>query len=271
MPSSTNGQQEDYPGLTPYLTSRKAAELIEFVKAAFGATERYRGTGATGGVHAEVRIGDSKIMIGGSPAMMPADEHLTALHLYVADADATYRQALKAGAVSAHEPVDQDYGDREAGVKDPAGNPWYIATHRGTGTKEASERRSYIPEGLRSVTPFLHTRGAAGFIEFLKKAFGAKEVDRMQSPAGIIHHAKVAIGDSMIELSEAHGEHQPLPSMFYLYVADADATYRQALAAGATSVNEPADQEYGHRRAAVQDSFGNLWYPASSLAGVAHA
>jgi uncharacterized glyoxalase superfamily protein PhnB len=255
---------DSYPALTPYLTSQRAAELVDFVKAAFGAKELYRGTGSAGGLHAEVMIGNATLMIGGGPSLPASQERRTGLHLYVPDADSVYRQAVAAGATSRREPVDQDYGDREASVIDLAGNPWYIATHR------LPANGSYMPDGLRSVTPFLHTHGAAGLIEFLKKAFGAEEVSRSQSPAGTIHHALIRIGDSALELSEAHGEHQPLPTMFYLYGKNADATYRLALEAGATPTEEPADQDYGHRRAAVKDAYNNLWYMASSPTGKAH-
>jgi uncharacterized glyoxalase superfamily protein PhnB len=247
-----------YATLTPYLTSPKAGELVEFVKAAFGAIELYRGTGSAGGLHADVQIADSKLMIGGAPGMKPGDENRVGLHYYIPDADAVYQRAVQAGAISVREPVNQAYGDREASLKDPAGNPWYIATHLGS--------TGYLPTGLRSVTPFLHIQGAAGFIEFLHKAFSAEVVDRMASPEGVVHYARLRIGDSALELSEAHGEHGPLNSMFYLFVADADAAYEQALAAGATSKEKPADQDYGHRRAAVKDAFGNIWYPASNLA-----
>jgi uncharacterized glyoxalase superfamily protein PhnB len=267
MATDANGQEESHATLTPYLTSRKAAELVDFIKAAFGATELYRGTGAAGGLHAEILVGNAKLMIGGSASMKPADEKLMGLHLYVEDADSVYRQALKAGAVSTHEPVDQEYGDREASVKDLAGNPWYIATRR-PAKQLSAKTAGYIPDGMRSVTPFLHTIGAARLIEFLRQVFDATVADKVQSADGIIHYANVRIGDSALELSEAHGENQPLPSMFYVFVSDADATYRKALAAGATSIEEPADQNYGHRRAAVKDAFGNLWYPASSLARV---
>jgi uncharacterized glyoxalase superfamily protein PhnB len=255
---------DDYPALTPYLTSRQAAELVDFCKAAFAAKELYRGTGSAGGLHAEVMIGNATLMIGGGPSLPASQERRTGLHLYVPDADAVYRQALSAGAVSRREPVDQSYGDREASVIDLAGNPWYIATHR------LAAKGGYIPDGLRTVTAFLHTNGAAGLIEFLKKTFGAEEVSCFQSPGGPIHHALIRIGDSSLELSEAHGENQPLPTMFYVYGKNADATYRLALEAGATSTEEPVDQDYGHRRAAVKDAYNNLWYLASSLAGKAH-
>jgi PhnB protein len=119
---------DNYHSITPYLMAPGAARLIEFLKDAFGATERERMTGPDGGVmHAEVRIGDSMVMLtdgGGDWKAMPA-----ALYLYVNDADATYQRALAAGATSVMEPVTQFYGDRHGGVKDPSGNIWWIATH----------------------------------------------------------------------------------------------------------------------------------------------
>src|SRR5882762_10451404 len=198
--------------ITPYLTVKRAEQLVEFVKHVFSGVEVLRTTGSAGGLHAEVTIGDSKLMIGGYASV---EEIPTALHLYVADADAVYQRALEAGATSLEEPVDQFYGDREAGVKDPTGNVWWIATHK-LGSAE-----TYIPAGLRSVTPFLHPVGAPGLIDFLKQAFAAEEVSREQSPEGMIHHAMVRIGDSMIEMGEAHGElGQPMPPALYVYVAD---------------------------------------------------
>src|SRR5262245_30639957 len=152
--------------VTTYLAVRPAIELIEFVKQAFGAEELMRTTGSAGGLHAEVRIGDSGLMIGGGGAWggVPTP---TGLHLYVADADQVYRSALEAGGESLYAPVDQFYGDREAGVRDVAGNHWYIATHQAGG---------HVPPGLGTVTPFLHPRGAPGLIEFMKEAFAAEEV-----------------------------------------------------------------------------------------------
>lgn len=243
--------REGFHTITPYLIVQEAAELIAFVKQAFGAEELLRGTGSAGGIHAEVRIGDSIVMIGrggawrGTP--MP-----TAIHLYVKDADAVYKSALRAGATAMREPVDQPYGDREAGVKDLSGNQWYIATHKEKGATSATK---FIPEGLRTVTPYLHPRGAAKLIDFLKQAFAAEEAFRANSPDGTVAHAKIKIGDSILEMGEAHGEFQPMPTVFYLYVDDVDALYKRALAARATSLGEPADQHYGDRVAGVKDPF----------------
>jgi len=240
--------------ITPYLTVKRAEELVEFVKQVFGGIEVLRTTGSAGGLHAEVWIGESKLMIGGYETV---EEKPTALHLYVPDADAVYQRAIEAGATSLEEPVDQFYGDREAGIKDPTGNVWWIATHK------LGPATSYIPEGLRPVTPFLHPVGAAGLIEFLKQAFEAEVISREQSPEGAIHHATVRIGDSMIEMGEAHGEAQPMPPALFMNVENLEKSYERALNAGATSMQPPKDQGYG-RTAWVKDAWDNIWYLAAT-------
>ena len=240
----------------PYLAVGPAVELVDFVKRAFGAHELLRTTGSAGGLHAEVRIGDTRLMIGGGGAWS-GEATPTGLHLYVPDADQVYRAALDAGADSLYAPVDQPYGDREAGVKDLAGNHWYIATHLSGG---------HVPEGLGTVTPFLHPRGASGLIEFMTRAFAAEEAARHHGPDGAIAHAVIRLGASAVELGEAHGEWGPMPTMFYVYVDDVDAWYRRALEAGATSIEAPALQPYGERRAAVRDRFDNQWYLAAPVA-----
>ncbi len=239
--------------LTVYLAVRPAVELIEFVKRAFGAEELVRTTGSGGGLHAEVKIGDAKVMIGGGDAWRGTPTP-TALHLYVRDADSVYRRALEAGAVSLRAPADQPYGDREASVSDLAGNSWYIATHQSGG---------HVPAGLSSVTPYLHPRGSERLIDFLRQAFAAEAMQIERKPDGTVVHAKIRVGNSVIEMGEAHGEFGTMPTMFYLYVDDVDASYRRALAAGATSREEPALQPYGERRAAVRDPFDNEWYLAA--------
>jgi uncharacterized glyoxalase superfamily protein PhnB len=257
MPTATVDYiRKGFHTITPYLTVHKAAELIDFVKGAFGAAELMRGgPGSQGGIHCEVRIGDSMLMIGGGGAWrgtpMP-----TALHLYVPDADAVYRRAVAAGATSVRVPVDQPYGDREATVEDLAGNHWYVATHLGG---------HHIPEGLRTVTPFLHPRGADQFIDFLKRGFGALETACFRSPDGNIAHAVMTIGDSVVEMGEAHGDAQPRPTMFYLYVDDVDVWHERALGAGANLLSPPADQPYGDRVGAVTDPIGNMWYLATHI------
>jgi PhnB protein len=250
----------DAPGgfhtVTPYLIAADAAALIEFVKNVFDAEELQRGIGSAGGVHATLRVADSMLMIGGggpglafNAAAMPA-----ALHVYVPDCDATYRRALEAGAASIGEPIDQQYGERSGGFKDPSGTVWYVATHKG-------ER--HIPPGLQTMNVYLHPLRAEPLIRFLERGLGATHVERYATPDGVVHHAQVTIGDTVVEMGEAHGPYQPMPTMFHVYVPDVDASYRRALQAGAASISEPADQPYGSRTAGVKDPFGNQWYFAT--------
>ncbi len=247
--------REGFHTITPYLAVKEAPLLIEFVKKAFGAKGKIYGVGSQGGIHSEYKIGDSMVMIGGGEGWrgipMP-----TALHLYVDDVDAVYQRALDSGATSMNGPIEA-HGERVAGVKDVSGNEWYIA-------KRLSG--SHTDEGLRNVNVYLHPLGAAQMIEFLKPTFGAEEVAvyRLQ-PDGPVVHAKIKIGDSVLEMGEAHGPYQPMPTMFFLYVDDVDAWYQRAVAAGATSMNEPEDKPYGGRVAGVTDPFGNTWYLAADV------
>jgi PhnB protein len=125
-----------------------------------------------------------------------------------------------------------------------------------------------IPEGYGTLTPYLVVKGAGGLIEFLKEAFDAVELFRMARPDGTIGHAEVKIGDSRLMIGEGSEQWPPRPGMFYLYTTDADAAYRRALAAGATSVREPADQFYGDCSGGVQDAFGNQWWVATHVEDV---
>src|SRR5262249_51375420 len=146
-----------------------------------------------------------------------------ALHVYVKDVDAAYDRAMKAGGVSGYAPIDHEYGERSGSVTDPSGNMWYIATFKG---------ENYRPEGLSDVTPYLHPVRAEPVINFLKRSFGAEELEKYASPDGVVHHAKIKIGNSALEMGEAHGPYQPMPCNFYLQVPDADIAHQRALAAG---------------------------------------
>ncbi len=125
-----------------------------------------------------------------------------------------------------------------------------------------------IPEGYHTVTPYLMIKDAPKFIDFLKKAFDAKEVFRTDAPDGSLMHGEIKIGDSMIMLTEASEKYPAAKSYYYLYVPDTDATYKQALDAGATSEMEPADQFYGDRSAGVKDPFGITWWIGTHIEDV---
>jgi uncharacterized glyoxalase superfamily protein PhnB len=251
-PKSKKFKREGFHTVNPYLTVEPAVELVDFVKEAFGAVESFRATGSAGGLHCELTIGDSKLFIGGGPGF---DAKPAAIHLYVSDVDDVYARALAAGGTSLVAPSDQDYGERVAAVKDVGGNEWYIAKPFDP---------TPLPD-LHNVTLYFHPVGAPKFIEFLQKAFGAEVIQRHESNEGFVYHAKVRIGDAMVEMGEAHDQWQPMRSAIYMFVEDVDATYQQALSAGATSALEPTDQPYGERSAWVNDEFGNIWYLSSVL------
>ena len=241
--------------VTPYLVAEDGLALLEFIKQGLGAEEVMRAVMPTG-VHAEVRIGDTTLMMGGGLAGKKFAGTLQpgALHVYVEDADAVTEKAVAAGATLIDEPRDQEYGERSSTIKDAYGNFWYIATAKG---------ENHVPKGLFSVNPYLHPRRAEPLISFLKRAFAAEEVAKYASPDGVVHHAVIRVGDSVLEMGEAHDKYEPMAAMFYLYVPNMEDVYRQALAAGATSSQEPTDQPYGDRNAAVKDAFGNTWYIAT--------
>ena len=246
-------RRENRHAVTPYITVQQPAELIDFLSEAFDAIEHFRATGTAGGMHAELSIGDSIVMIGGAEHIEPKP---TAIHLYVPDVDHAYERALKAGAKSLMPVEDQPYGERSGGVEDAHGNRWYIAT--------PFVPLQTIAQDLHTVTVYFHPIGAQRFIDFVTNAFGGKELMR-HAEGDMIMHAKVQIGDSVIELGEARYPTQPLPTAIYLYVNDVDAVYEDALKAGGTSLLTPTDQPYGDRNAWVKDPFDNVWYVAAPI------
>jgi PhnB protein len=249
---------EGFRAVTAYPVVKDAPAFIEFLKEVFGAEEKFRTIGGAGGVHAEVRIGDSMLMLGGGgPGLKWADEaRPMPFHISVPDVDTTWKRALAAGATSLSEPADQPWRERTANVKDPFGNFWYIGTHKG---------ETFHFPGLPMLQPYLQPTKPEALIEFIVRAFPARESGRNTAPDGKLHHSMLAFDDAMIEVTEAAGPYQPMPSMFYLYVPDVDAAYRQAMSAGAVSLSEPAMQPYGERVGAVRDPFENSWYLATHI------
>ena len=119
---------EGYHTITPFIVARGAAQLIDFIKQAFAAEEKERFAAPDGSVmHAELRIGDSMLMLGEEQGEWKAIPSM--LYLYVQDVDATFARALRAGAASVRDVADQFYGDRNGTVRDAWGNIWSISTH----------------------------------------------------------------------------------------------------------------------------------------------
>ena len=121
---------EGYHTITPYLTVHNAANMIQFLKQGLGAEISHEPLKRPDGkvAHAEVKIGDSRVMLGEENEMAKASP--STLYVYVPDVDVAYKKAIKAGGKSVAEPTDMFYGDRCGAVKDPSGNTWSIATHQ---------------------------------------------------------------------------------------------------------------------------------------------
>ncbi len=140
MSNPIQKRPEGFHTVTPYLVVNGAAGVIEFLTRAFDANQvgdPFKGPDGKI-MHAVVRIGDSMIELGDSPAEpMPAN-----LHMYVDDVDAVYRRALTAGGVSVREPQTTFYGDRSAAVKDPGGSSWWLACHVEDVSEEEIIRRA---------------------------------------------------------------------------------------------------------------------------------
>ncbi|MDR5854624.1 VOC family protein [Caballeronia sp. LZ062] len=136
-----------------------------------------------------------------------------------------------------------------------------------------------IPEGMHSLTPHLVCAGAAEAIEFYKRAFGAVEMGRLPGKDGKLMHAMVKIGDSMLMLVDEHPDFGMLgakslngsPVTIHLYVQDADATVKQAEAAGARVTMPVADMFWGDRYGRLEDPFGHQWSVATHTRDVSPA
>jgi uncharacterized glyoxalase superfamily protein PhnB len=120
-----------------------------------------------------------------------------------------------------------------------------------------------MAEGHHTVTPYLIVGGAEKQIEFLQQVFNAEVTEKIMRSEGVIMHAEIKIGDSVIMLSDSTDEFRKQNAMLYVYVENTDEAYNRALKAGATSVRAPQDESYGARSGGVKDPFGNEWWFAT--------
>src|SRR5262245_2135424 len=124
----------------------------------------------------------------------------------------------------------------------------------------------YKPENYSTVSPYLIVNGAGATIEFLIKVFGAVELRRFPDAAGKLLHAEVRLDDTVIMIADATEGWPPVPSHVHIYVPDVDATYKRALEAGATSVQEPVKKEDEDKRGGVKDAEGPTWWISTMVA-----
>jgi PhnB protein len=115
------------------------------------------------------------------------------------------------------------------------------------------------PADYHSITPYLLVDGATKFAEWCVEAFGAHRRNQLEMPGGKVGHGEVQIGDSVIMYADSSDENPPSSVGLMLYVDDVDAAFARAIAAGATSMEEPSDKFYGDRMGTIGDPFGNWW------------
>ena len=253
--TKVNPVRAGFRTITPYLQVMPVEEVINFVKQAFGGEELFRSHGGAGGIHTEIKVGDSMLMIGGGGTWKGPARTANML-INVDDADEFYRRAMEAGATSIYEPMTQPWGDRDAGVIDPGGNKWFINTRRVT---------EYAPADSGDILLGFNPKGAARFMDFLVTAFGAEVMFRHDAPDGRVRHARARIGNSVVMVSEPHGQYQTVLPGVYMYVENADEIYERAIRAGATVLYPIADMPYGDRMGGVTDPFGIEWYISTHI------
>lgn len=124
---------------------------------------------------------------------------------------------------------------------------------------------SYKPEGYTTVSPYLIVDGANRTIDFLVRVFEAVELRRFPGENGMLRHAEVRVGDTVVMLADGGADWPSIPSQLHVYVSDVDATYRRALGAGATSVQEPVQKDDEDKRGGVKDEGGTTWWIATKV------
>ncbi len=123
----------------------------------------------------------------------------------------------------------------------------------------------HLPEGFAVVTPYLLVSNGEDYVSFLQRAFGASEVGRSMMPGGRIANCQMRIGTATFMLSDANEQFPPSSAALYLYVADADATMRAAVEAGAAKIMDVSNMPYGDRQGGVRDPSGNIWWISQRL------
>ncbi len=124
---------------------------------------------------------------------------------------------------------------------------------------------TYRPDGFSTVNPYIFADDPEGLIDFLKRAFQAKEVNRSTMPNGEIANCIVKVGDSCFMISQARDQFLGMRTSFYLFVDDVDEIYNRALEQGAKSELKPMDMSYEDRQGGIVDPAGNYWWISRRL------
>lgn len=180
------------------------------------------------------------------------------IQINVDNAETMYRKLKDKGA-EFRSGIIEGIGGKQILLKDPSGNLIELFEAKQNG------QPNYIPEGYHTITPFIATDQPYEVIQFIESAFKGEVNSSMNSDDGILRHATIRIGDSLIMISNGTDLYEATPLMLHVYVENVDETYRHALKAGSISTQEPRDEFYGDRRAGVKDKWNNRWWIATHL------
>jgi uncharacterized glyoxalase superfamily protein PhnB len=150
-------------------------------------------------------------------------------------------------------------------MRKAAGKKALSRKSKGKPRKAGRQAPSYKPANYTTVAPYLIVAGASATIDFLTRVLGATELRRFPDPSGKLMHAEVRIGDTVVMLADGTEGWPPIPAHVHVYVSDVDAVYRRALAAGATSVQEPVKKADEDKRGGVKDAGGTTWWIATRI------
>ncbi len=126
------------------------------------------------------------------------------------------------------------------------------------------------PKGYSSVSPYLVVPDVERQVAFLQQVFGATILEELHSPRGVVWHADILLGDSVIMIGRAQRAYPATQNSIYVWSHNVDAAYAEALRTGATSVEEPTNQFYGIREAGVTDPQGNTWWVGQEVEKLSH-
>ncbi|MFF4547684.1 VOC family protein [Streptomyces sp. NPDC001406] len=121
------------------------------------------------------------------------------------------------------------------------------------------------PEGYTTVAPWVVTDDTGAFLDFVAEAFGGEELARVPTEDGLIGHAEIRVGDTIVLAFDRHADWPAMPSLLRVFVADADAAFSRAVAAGGRVVTAVTDSAFGQRGGRIKDPFGNIWWVVSCV------
>ena len=291
---------EGMAAITPVIVVSDVDKALDFYTKAFAATVKMTLPGPDGKtMHGELQIGDSVIMVSPEDPARGVKSPTTlggtngSLLIYVEDVDAAAQRATSAGATQAMPAADMFWGDRYAGIVDPFGHQWGLATHKeDVGSEEMTKRAndwvakamkgetytpppvttpaaSWKPEGYKTVTVTLLLSGGVDGLGFYKDTLGAVTQDLMPMPDGRLMHASMKLSGNVFHLSSEFPQMAPThkaaanlggcPVAIHYYVDDVDATFKAAVEGGATGALPVTDMFWGDRWGLIKDPSGNEW------------